>query len=274
MNVPGKLIPVAVFATLPTLATAAAMDVDIPLPEPTVTGQWTKTLPMDKKIATMKYLGDLNDDLTFTPVTPCRLADTRNAGGALASFAARSFSATDATMINAAGQPDRLCLRRGGSARERAQFSRRAGDREYHGRTEHFDVGPQFHHQQQRHRPDPHRSRHPGLLLRADGPGLRDGDEHHRRGVIRVLHRHLSLRRWQPHHHGRLCDDGNECRHRLADRHVQQHERRLDLRRSEQHRAIGHHYQPGILLPETGTLARSAPPPCQRGWPRSGGAFA
>src|SRR5439155_20945669 len=103
MNVPGKLIPVAVFATLPTLATAAAMDVDIPLPEPTVTGQWTKTLPMDKKIATMKYLGDLNDDLTFTPVTPCRLADTRNAGGALASFAARSFSATDATMINAAG---------------------------------------------------------------------------------------------------------------------------------------------------------------------------
>src|SRR5438309_7715287 len=31
----------------------------------------------------LKVLGDAADDLTFTPVTPCRIVDTRVAGGAL-----------------------------------------------------------------------------------------------------------------------------------------------------------------------------------------------
>ena len=45
----------------------------------------TDTLPLGAKIATLKYLGDLNDDLTFTPDAPCRLADTRSAAaGAIA----------------------------------------------------------------------------------------------------------------------------------------------------------------------------------------------
>ena len=51
-----------------------------------------------------KYLGDLNDDLTFTPVTPCRLADTRFApAGPLPPRAARAFSATSNSAIASAG---------------------------------------------------------------------------------------------------------------------------------------------------------------------------
>ena len=63
----------------------------------------TDTLPLAAKIQTLKYLGDLDDDLTFTPVTPCRLIDTRNAGGALAPRTARAFSATSTALIAAAG---------------------------------------------------------------------------------------------------------------------------------------------------------------------------
>ena len=63
----------------------------------------TDTLPLGTKIKTLKYLGDLNDDLTFTPTTPCRLADTRNAMGALSPRAARAFSATSNAMIAASG---------------------------------------------------------------------------------------------------------------------------------------------------------------------------
>lgn len=64
----------------------------------------TDTLPLGAKIKTLKYLGDLNDDLTFTPVTPCRLVDTRDAvAGALSPRAARAFSATSNSLIAAAG---------------------------------------------------------------------------------------------------------------------------------------------------------------------------
>ena len=64
----------------------------------------TDTLPLGAKIQALKFLGDLDDDLTFTPVTPCRLADTRNAAaGPLPPRAARAFSATSNSMIAAAG---------------------------------------------------------------------------------------------------------------------------------------------------------------------------
>jgi len=62
-----------------------------------------ESLPPAAKVSMMKYLGDLSDDLTFTPVTPCRLADTRVAGGPLAPRSARAFSATSNAMIAAAG---------------------------------------------------------------------------------------------------------------------------------------------------------------------------
>ncbi len=38
-----------------------------------------------------KALGDTADDLVYTPVTPCRIVDTRSAGGALGSFSSRDF---------------------------------------------------------------------------------------------------------------------------------------------------------------------------------------
>ena len=41
--------------------------------------------------ASAKVLGDSADDLTFTPVTPCRIVDTRLAGGALAASTTRTF---------------------------------------------------------------------------------------------------------------------------------------------------------------------------------------
>lgn len=63
----------------------------------------TDSLPLAAKIQARKYLGDLDDDLAFTPVAPCRLADTRNAGGALAPRTARAFSATSSALIAAAG---------------------------------------------------------------------------------------------------------------------------------------------------------------------------
>ena len=43
------------------------------------------------KPASAKALGDSADDLTFTPVTPCRLVDTRLAGGQLSAGLTRSF---------------------------------------------------------------------------------------------------------------------------------------------------------------------------------------
>ena len=38
-----------------------------------------------------QFLGDTTDDQTFIPITPCRIVDTRNVGGPIASFAARNF---------------------------------------------------------------------------------------------------------------------------------------------------------------------------------------
>lgn len=50
-----------------------------------------------------KALGTPGSDLVFTPVTPCRIVDTRNAGGRLASGATRSFDAYTATDFTAQG---------------------------------------------------------------------------------------------------------------------------------------------------------------------------
>ena len=49
-----------------------------------------------------KNLGDVAADLTYTPVNPCRIADTRNAGGALIANTTRTFDGYNATSF--AGQ--------------------------------------------------------------------------------------------------------------------------------------------------------------------------
>jgi len=38
-----------------------------------------------------KALGDTSDDLVYTPVVPCRIVDTRNAGGAIGASSSRDF---------------------------------------------------------------------------------------------------------------------------------------------------------------------------------------
>jgi hypothetical protein len=42
-----------------------------------------------------KALGDLGKDLTYTPITPCTIVDTRNAGGSVAAGASRAFDAVN-----------------------------------------------------------------------------------------------------------------------------------------------------------------------------------
>jgi hypothetical protein len=48
-------------------------------------------------------LGSLSTDLTYTPVTPCRIIDTRNAGGVLAAGSTRSFAGWSATNYSGQG---------------------------------------------------------------------------------------------------------------------------------------------------------------------------
>jgi hypothetical protein len=50
-----------------------------------------------------KALGDFGADLTYTPLTPCRIADTRNAGGALAANNTRQFVGWTNTTFAAQG---------------------------------------------------------------------------------------------------------------------------------------------------------------------------
>jgi len=45
-----------------------------------------------------RALGDTAADLVYTPVTPCRILDTRLAGGPLAADTPRSFSVTAANL--------------------------------------------------------------------------------------------------------------------------------------------------------------------------------
>jgi hypothetical protein len=51
----------------------------------------TASAPVHQGLVTTKALGDPNADLTYTPVAPCRIADTRVAGGALAANVPRTF---------------------------------------------------------------------------------------------------------------------------------------------------------------------------------------
>jgi hypothetical protein len=53
--------------------------------------------------ALLKNLGDQSADLTYTPVNPCRIADTRNAGGALAANTTRTFIGYNASSFASQG---------------------------------------------------------------------------------------------------------------------------------------------------------------------------
>jgi hypothetical protein len=53
--------------------------------------------------ADMKALGSLNGDLTYTAISPCRIVDTRVAGGAIAANSTRSFKAVNSANFTAQG---------------------------------------------------------------------------------------------------------------------------------------------------------------------------
>jgi hypothetical protein len=54
-------------------------------------------------VADMKALGSLSGDLTYTPITPCRIVDTRVAGGVIAANSTRSFKAVNSANYTAQG---------------------------------------------------------------------------------------------------------------------------------------------------------------------------
>jgi len=50
-----------------------------------------------------QFLGDVADDLVYTPVAPCRIVDTRNAGGAIAANTSRAFDVDGSTFVGQGG---------------------------------------------------------------------------------------------------------------------------------------------------------------------------
>ena len=57
----------------------------------------TSTAEVKASLIQPKALGDANDDLVYTPVVPCRILDTRNAGGPLLAGVTRTFIGYNAT---------------------------------------------------------------------------------------------------------------------------------------------------------------------------------
>jgi len=73
-------------------------------------GRQTRTNPTATGSDTLspRVIGDTADDLVFTPITPCRLVDTRVAGGALAAGVSRFFD-VDGTSFTAQGGSSTGC---------------------------------------------------------------------------------------------------------------------------------------------------------------------
>ena len=59
--------------------------------------------------AATKALGSPGSDLVFTPLTPCRIVDTRNAGGRIAAGGTRSYEAFTTTNFTAQGGANGNC---------------------------------------------------------------------------------------------------------------------------------------------------------------------
>jgi hypothetical protein len=59
--------------------------------------------PADRMPVATRALGDLAQDLVFTPITPCRIVDTRNAGGPIGAGQVRSFNAAGQSSYSVQG---------------------------------------------------------------------------------------------------------------------------------------------------------------------------
>jgi hypothetical protein len=60
-------------------------------------------------LPTLAQVSSANKELVFTPITPCRIIDTRNAGGALVSTVERSFFVTSTSSYAAQGGANSNC---------------------------------------------------------------------------------------------------------------------------------------------------------------------
>lgn len=63
----------------------------------------SRATAVDASLLRTKTLGDPNDDLTYTPINPCRIVDTRAAGGALAANVVRTFAGFSANFSTQGG---------------------------------------------------------------------------------------------------------------------------------------------------------------------------
>jgi hypothetical protein len=73
------------------------------------TGRATQTVaPNTLESTTTESLGSTTNDLVYTPVTPCRIADTRNAGGMITGGSDRSFD-VDGSNFSAQGGQSSSC---------------------------------------------------------------------------------------------------------------------------------------------------------------------
>jgi hypothetical protein len=107
-----ELVPLFARAPLPALKRAATartfeqmnneLLVSQPGGNPAVLANATRDVPG-------KALGDADQDLVYVPVTPCRIIDTRVAGGAIAANTTRGFDVTSAANYAAQGGENSNC---------------------------------------------------------------------------------------------------------------------------------------------------------------------
>lgn len=67
------------------------------------------TLMSDSGQGSVKTLGEIANDLVFVPITPCRIADTRLAGGQIAANTVRGFDVTAVTSYSFQGGAANNC---------------------------------------------------------------------------------------------------------------------------------------------------------------------
>jgi hypothetical protein len=107
-----EMVPLFARAPLASLKRAAEarsfeqMNNELLVSEP---GGNPAVLASETRDAPGKALGDADRDLIYVPVTPCRIIDTRVAGGAIAANTVRSFDVSSATSYSAQGGENNNC---------------------------------------------------------------------------------------------------------------------------------------------------------------------
>lgn len=96
-----SMAPLFERASLDTLQRAAASRTFDAMNEELLHGDDPKTMPA--ALGEVGRLGDLANDLVYVPIAPCRVLDTRLAGGSIAAGATRDFDIADVASYSAQG---------------------------------------------------------------------------------------------------------------------------------------------------------------------------